>query len=155
MPVNILFEKSEMPPVACSCVFCLNQFKLAALIVNGLLFCVCFRWSVPMMMSITHRGTGVGLSGGNTSVFPSFYFIIICYYIKHLCYFRCQLWLTLKISSGHFSPLLLISAKSIYWHYKTKLFDTIPPFAWEMETNTRLLTAFSPLPGWKLESVLL
>lgn len=27
------------------------------------------RWSVPMMMSITHRGTGIGLSGGNTSVF--------------------------------------------------------------------------------------
>lgn len=24
------------------------------------------RWSVPMMMSITHRGTGVGLSAGNT-----------------------------------------------------------------------------------------
>uniref|UniRef100_H3CD96 Succinate dehydrogenase cytochrome b560 subunit, mitochondrial n=1 Tax=Tetraodon nigroviridis TaxID=99883 RepID=H3CD96_TETNG len=24
---------------------------------------LCFRWSVPMMMSITHRGTGVGLSG--------------------------------------------------------------------------------------------
>ncbi|KAJ8272815.1 hypothetical protein GJAV_G00093740 [Gymnothorax javanicus] len=23
-----------------------------------------YRWSVPMMMSITHRGTGVGLSGG-------------------------------------------------------------------------------------------
>lgn len=26
---------------------------------------LCSRWSVPMMMSITHRGTGVGLSGGN------------------------------------------------------------------------------------------
>lgn len=24
------------------------------------------RWSVPMMMSITHRGTGIGLSAGNT-----------------------------------------------------------------------------------------
>lgn len=23
-----------------------------------------FRWPVPMMMSITHRGTGMGLSGG-------------------------------------------------------------------------------------------
>lgn len=23
------------------------------------------RWSVPMMMSITHRGTGIGLSAGN------------------------------------------------------------------------------------------
>ncbi|XP_008432189.1 succinate dehydrogenase cytochrome b560 subunit, mitochondrial-like [Poecilia reticulata] len=23
-----------------------------------------YKWSIPMMMSITHRGTGVGLSGG-------------------------------------------------------------------------------------------
>lgn len=30
-------------------------------------------------------------------------------------------WLTLKISSGHFSPSLLIAAKSIYWHYKTEV----------------------------------
>ncbi|XP_010781088.1 succinate dehydrogenase cytochrome b560 subunit, mitochondrial [Notothenia coriiceps] len=26
-------------------------------------FCFCFSWSVPMVMSITFRGTGVGLSG--------------------------------------------------------------------------------------------
>lgn len=32
-------------------------------------FLLCFRWSIPMAMSITHRGTGLGLSGGNTSVF--------------------------------------------------------------------------------------
>lgn len=37
------------------------------------LFCFFSRWSVPMMMSITHRGTGVGLSGGNALLWIHFY----------------------------------------------------------------------------------
>uniref|UniRef100_A0A8C7X9L7 Succinate dehydrogenase cytochrome b560 subunit, mitochondrial n=1 Tax=Oryzias sinensis TaxID=183150 RepID=A0A8C7X9L7_9TELE len=28
-----------------------------------------YKWSVPMLMSITHRGTGLALSGGNTRSF--------------------------------------------------------------------------------------
>lgn len=30
------------------------------------------RWSLPMMMSITHRGTGVGLSGGIINILTSY-----------------------------------------------------------------------------------
>lgn len=123
------------------------------------------RWSVPMMMSITHRGTGVGLSGGNNDSLNKEFVVLFCclhvvLLLLSLCVafipsrwssFCCSFWLTLKISSGHFSPSLLIPAKSIYWHYKTDLvFNTIQPLLHvKVKCNNGLRAAFSHPPGCK------
>ena len=93
-----------------------------------------------MLMSITHRGTGVGLSGGNTSLTsytPCVGFVLEQFIILEKTHKTCEssfLLLLLfceaalpafdwpsKSLQGILVHLLLISAKSVYWHYKTQV----------------------------------
>lgn len=86
----------------------------------------------------------------------SLLFCCFCHCVLHLFHrgearSAAAFWLTLKISSGHFSPSLLIPAKSIYWHYKTDLvFNTIQPLLHvKVKCNGGLRAAFSHPPGCK------
>ncbi|KAJ8268540.1 hypothetical protein COCON_G00137120 [Conger conger] len=61
-----------------------------------------YRWSIPMVMSITHRGTGVGLSGG-ISLFALAALVLPGDYTSHL-----EL-----VNSLSLGPALITSAKFI------------------------------------------
>lgn len=82
--------------------------------------------------------------------------LFFCIIKVKLSYCHSQLLIdpVLKISLGHLSPSLLISAKSIYWHYKTEVVQyNSTMLHLKIKPNTGPLTAFSHLPGVEVEPV--
>lgn len=67
----------------CDC--CIHQVAVCkSMCILLMYFLLCFRWSVPMAMSITHRGTGLALSGGNKPAFK-----ICCWMFLTNPFLRC------------------------------------------------------------------